>query len=64
MNVISNVDLYLQLLAAAEQAAACQMLEQEEAIIEEMDEVWKELSAQERAEVDLRLGMEVPYRSD
>lgn len=56
-NIISNPDLYLQLLMAAEQAAACQMEEQEEAIVEEMDTLWREMTPGEKEEVDRRLGM-------
>lgn len=60
-DIISNPNLYLQLLAGAEIAAACQMEDREEAIIEEMDILWREMTPEEREEVDRRLGMNLHF---
>ena len=62
-DIISNPYYYLQLLAAAEQAAACQMEEQEKAIIAEMDVLWREMTPEEREEVDKRLGMNLHFHN-
>jgi len=59
MNNITNPQYYLQLLDAAEQAQQCGMQEQEEAIIEEMDGLWREMTSAEKNEVDLMLGVQV-----
>lgn len=59
--IINNTKLYLQLLQAAEEAAAVGLTVQEESIIEEMDNLWHEMTSAERQAVDAALGMNLGF---
>lgn len=59
--IINNTKLYLQLLQAAEEAAAVGLSVQEESIIEEMDNLWHEMTSEERLAVDAALGMNLGF---
>lgn len=56
---LTNVEYYLHLLDAAEQAQRCGLPEQEGEITDEMDSVWREMTSAERDEVGLLLGVQI-----
>lgn len=58
-SVISNSDYYIQLIHAAEQAQKIGNIDAEESIIEEMDQLWNEMSLDERKLVDEKLGFNI-----
>lgn len=53
---ISNAEYYMQLLNAAEQALRMGWDEQEESILVEMDQLWREMSNKDKEELDLLIG--------
>lgn len=57
--IINNVEYYLSLSEALEQAQLGGFTEQEDAITEELDNLWRELSSAEKDEVELLLGVQV-----
>lgn len=53
---IDNVEHYLSLLNQAEQLAMCGKFDDEEQAVAEMDELWQEMTSQEKTLVEEKLG--------
>lgn len=56
VNYANNVALYIDLLAAAEHNAMVGQMDKYDSLVEEMDELWQELTSQEKTLVEEKLG--------
>lgn len=56
VNYANNVALYIDLLAAAEHNAMVGQMDKYDSLVEEMDELWKEMTSAEKQELEDKIG--------